>query len=31
MGVWLSVRIDPADASRLCATVAREVESWRAR
>jgi AcrR family transcriptional regulator len=30
MGVWLSVRIDPADASRLCATVAREVESWRA-
>ena len=30
MGVWLAVRIDPADASRLCATVAREVESWRA-
>jgi AcrR family transcriptional regulator len=30
MGVWLSARIDPGDASRLCVTVAREVESWRA-
>jgi AcrR family transcriptional regulator len=29
MGVWLSVRIDPVDASRLCTTVAHEVESWR--
>ena len=29
MGIWLSVRIDPADASRLCGTVAGEVESWR--
>jgi TetR/AcrR family transcriptional regulator, transcriptional repressor for nem operon len=28
MGVWLSVRIDPADASDLCTTVADEVESW---
>ena len=30
MGIWLSVRIDPADASTLCETIAREVETWRA-
>ena len=30
MGVWLTVRIDPADASALCQTIARQVESWRA-
>jgi AcrR family transcriptional regulator len=29
MGIWLSVRIDPADAGVLCQTVARQVESWR--
>jgi len=29
MGVWLTVRIDPADASALCQTIARQVESWR--
>ncbi|MBV9471378.1 MAG: TetR/AcrR family transcriptional regulator [Solirubrobacterales bacterium] len=29
MGVWLSVRIDPGDASRLCETIAAQVESWR--
>jgi AcrR family transcriptional regulator len=28
MGIWLTVRIDPHDASRLCETVAREVASW---
>jgi TetR/AcrR family transcriptional repressor of nem operon len=31
MGIWLTVRIDPGDASRLCDTVAREVASWRKR
>jgi TetR/AcrR family transcriptional regulator, transcriptional repressor for nem operon len=29
MGIWLSVRIDPADASELCQTVARQVQAWR--
>lgn len=29
MGLWLSVRIDPADASALAEIVAHEVESWR--
>jgi AcrR family transcriptional regulator len=29
MGIWLSVRIDPADASAVCETVANEVNSWR--
>ena len=29
MGVWLTVRIDPADASGLCQAIARQVESWR--
>jgi hypothetical protein len=29
MGVWLTVRIDPADASTLCQAIARQVESWR--
>jgi hypothetical protein len=29
MGVWLTVRIDPADASALCQSIARQVESWR--
>jgi AcrR family transcriptional regulator len=29
MGVWLTVRIDPRDASSLCNTVADEVNSWR--
>jgi TetR/AcrR family transcriptional regulator, transcriptional repressor for nem operon len=29
MGVWLTVRIDPADASALCQQIARQVESWR--
>jgi AcrR family transcriptional regulator len=29
MGVWLTVRIDPDDASSLCKTVADEVNSWR--
>jgi len=29
MGVWLTVRIDPHDASSLCKTVADEVNSWR--
>jgi len=28
MGVWLTVRIDPADASTLCKTIASEVASW---
>jgi hypothetical protein len=31
MGIWLSVRIDPADASALCQTVADQVEAWRIR
>jgi AcrR family transcriptional regulator len=31
MGVWLSVRIDPADASALADTIAHEVETWRLR
>ncbi len=31
MGVWLTVRIDPRDASALCDTIAREVASWRKR
>jgi len=31
MGIWLSVRIDPADASALCQTVADQVEVWRIR
>jgi AcrR family transcriptional regulator len=31
MGVWLTVRIDPADASRLCKTIAGEVSSWASR
>jgi AcrR family transcriptional regulator len=29
MGLWLSVRIDPADASTLAQTLAHEVETWR--
>jgi AcrR family transcriptional regulator len=29
MGIWLSVRIDPDDASGLCAEIAGEVVSWR--
>jgi TetR/AcrR family transcriptional repressor of nem operon len=29
MGVWLTVRIDPDDASRLCDTIATEVKAWR--
>lgn len=29
MGVWLSVRLDPADAGTLCETIASEAESWR--
>jgi TetR/AcrR family transcriptional repressor of nem operon len=29
MGVWLFVRIDPADAGALCETIAKEAESWR--
>jgi len=31
MGIWLSVRIDPADASALCQTIADQVEAWRIR
>jgi len=31
MGVWLTVRIDPRDASRLCDTIAGEVASWERR
>ena len=31
MGIWLSVRIDAADASALCQTVAGQVEIWRIR
>ena len=29
MGVWLTVRIDPVDAGRLCEMVAAETLSWR--
>jgi AcrR family transcriptional regulator len=29
MGIWLTVRTDPADAVELCETVAAEVRSWR--
>jgi len=29
MGIWLTVRIDPQDASSLCTTAARQVETWR--
>jgi AcrR family transcriptional regulator len=29
MGVWLTVRIDPHDASSLCETIAQEVNCWR--
>jgi AcrR family transcriptional regulator len=29
MGVWLTVRIDAADARRLCRSIASEVGSWR--
>src|SRR5262249_14322131 len=29
MGIWLLVRIDATDASRLCKHIAREVVSWR--
>jgi TetR/AcrR family transcriptional repressor of nem operon len=29
MGIWLSVRIDPADASALCESVAHQVQAWR--
>jgi TetR/AcrR family transcriptional repressor of nem operon len=28
MGIWLTVRIDAADAARLCTQIAREVASW---
>jgi AcrR family transcriptional regulator len=31
MGVWLTVQIDADDASRLCATIATEVTTWRRR
>jgi AcrR family transcriptional regulator len=31
MGVWLTVRIDPSDASTLCKTIANEVASWASR
>jgi AcrR family transcriptional regulator len=31
MGIWLTVRIDPADAGELCHAVARQVEAWRIR
>ena len=31
MGVWLTVRIDPDDASRLCETIAAQVKTWRRR
>jgi hypothetical protein len=30
MGIWLAVRIDPADAATLCETAATQVEAWRA-
>jgi AcrR family transcriptional regulator len=29
MGIWLTVRIDPRDASRLCDRIAAEVAGWR--
>jgi len=29
MGIWLTVRIDPADARSLCRSIAAEVWSWR--
>jgi TetR/AcrR family transcriptional regulator, transcriptional repressor for nem operon len=29
LGVWLSARIDPGDAARLCRIIGSEVESWR--
>jgi AcrR family transcriptional regulator len=29
MGAWLTVRIDPRDASQLCETIAGDVDSWR--
>jgi AcrR family transcriptional regulator len=29
MGVWLTVRIDPHDASSLCETIAHELNTWR--
>jgi hypothetical protein len=29
MGAWLTVRIDPRDATQLCETIAGEVASWR--
>jgi AcrR family transcriptional regulator len=31
MGVWLTVRIDPDDAGRLCETIAAQVKAWRTR
>jgi AcrR family transcriptional regulator len=31
MGVWLTVRIDPDDANRLCETIAAHVNEWRTR
>lgn len=31
MGVWLTVRIDPDDASRLCETIGAQVKAWRKR
>jgi TetR/AcrR family transcriptional regulator, transcriptional repressor for nem operon len=31
MGVWLTVRVDPEDASKLCETIAAEVKTWRVR
>ena len=31
MGVWLTVRIDPHDASRLCETIAAQTDAWRTR
>ena len=31
LGVWLSARIDPRDAGRLCDEIVAEVESWRQR
>ena len=29
MGIWLAVRIDPADAAALCDLTARQVSAWR--
>ena len=29
MGIWLAVRIDPADAAALCDLAARQVSAWR--